>query len=93
MGCHHIREYPHRSVGDASEFELVVPHDPDGLAERRIDLGHQGQAQGVHVGEMPIETGGDDTRGLGYFAQADAAETPATLHELAGGIEQGLACL
>ena len=63
------------------------------MLEAGVHFGHQRQAQGVHVGEVPVKAGGHDTCRLGHFAQADAAETAAALHELAGSVEQGLAGL
>ncbi|MNI93945.1 hypothetical protein D3C73_1519710 [compost metagenome] len=93
MGRYHVEKDPHRGVGNTAEFEFVLAHQADGLAKGGIDFGDQGKAQGVHVGEVPVEASGDDTCRPGDFSQADAAEAATTLHELAGGIEQGLAGL
>ncbi|POF91816.1 hypothetical protein BGP83_03630 [Pseudomonas putida] len=93
VGGYHIEKDAHRSVGDAAQFELVLAHQADGLAEGGVDFGDKGQAQGVHVGEMPVEAGRHDAGCFRHLAQADTAETTATLHEQAGGIEQGLAGL
>ena len=93
MGGHHIEEDAHRGVGDAAQFEFVLPYQADGLTEGCVDFGHQGQAQGVHVGKMPVEPGGHDACRLCHFTQADTAEPPAALHQQAGGIEEGLAGL
>lgn len=70
-----------------------MAYQADGLAESGVHLGNQGQAQRIHVGEVAVEAGGHDARGLGHLAQADAAEATAALHEQAGGIQQGLAGL
>ncbi|MNJ64912.1 hypothetical protein D3C77_608970 [compost metagenome] len=93
VGGDHVEKDAHRGVGDATQFEFVLAHQADGLAKGSVDLGNQGQAQGVHVGKMPVEAGGYDAGRLRHFAQADTAETTATLHEQASCIEQGLAGL
>jgi len=93
VGGDHIKEDAHGSIGDAAELEFVLPHQADGLAECGVDFGDQRQAQGVHVGKVPIETGRHDACRLGHFAQAHAAKATAALHELAGGVQQGLAGL
>ncbi|MNV91660.1 hypothetical protein D3C71_1861770 [compost metagenome] len=86
MGGNHVEKDPHRGIGDAAKLEFVLAHQADGLAERGIDFGDQGQAEGVHVGKMPIEASRNDTCGFRHFTQADTAETAATLHQLAGGV-------
>ena len=93
MGGDYIEKDAHRGVGDAAQLEFVVTDQANGLAEGSIDLGYQGQAQGVHIREMPVKAGWHDAGCFRHFAQADAAKAPATFHELAGGIEQGLASL
>jgi hypothetical protein len=42
---------------------------------------------------MPVEPGGDDAGGPGDFAQAQAAEPSAALHQMTGCIHQGISGL
>jgi hypothetical protein len=39
---------------------------------------------------MAVETGGDDSGGFRDFAQAQAAESSAALHQMAGRVHQGI---
>ncbi|MCY1426637.1 hypothetical protein D9M71_424600 [compost metagenome] len=93
VGRHHVEKDPHRGIGDAAELEFVLAHQADGLAKGFADFIDQGQAQLVHVGEMPVKAGRDDACGFRHFAQADAAEASTAFHQVAGGIQQGVAGL
>ena len=59
----------HALVGQL--FLTDLAHHMAQGAERFIQ---QGQAQGAHVREMPVEGGGDHAGSLGHFAQAEAGE-------------------
>ena len=93
VGAHRVEEDAHRGLDHPAQLELVAPHRAQGLAEGLVDVGHQGQAQGVHIGEVPVETGRDYARRARHFAQAQAAEAAAAVHQAARGVHQGLAGL
>jgi len=93
VGGHGIEEDAHRSVGNAAEDQFVMAHQADGGAKGLAHFTDQGQAEVIHVFEMSIETGGDDTGSLADFTQADAAETSAGCHQLPCGFQEGLSGL
>ncbi|CAH0309338.1 hypothetical protein SRABI70_04662 [Pseudomonas sp. Bi70] len=88
---HRAQKDLHRGIDDATELELVTPHLAQGGAEGFADFGHQGQAEGVHVLEVAVEAGRHDAGGACHLTQAQAAEGPATVQQLAGCIHQRLA--
>ncbi|CAH0314925.1 hypothetical protein SRABI06_05117 [Pseudomonas brassicacearum] len=89
VGLHHIEKDPHRRIDNAAHDEFVVTHQADGFAEGLADFADQGQAQLVHVVEVPVEPGGHDAGCPGDFPQAQAAESAAALHQMAGCVHQG----
>ncbi|CAI8751212.1 hypothetical protein EMIT0P100_150055 [Pseudomonas sp. IT-P100] len=93
IGRHHVEKDPHRGIDDAAHHEFVVAHQADGFAEGLTDFAHQYQAQFIHIGKMPVETGGNDAGGFRHFAQAQAAESSAAFHQMAGSVHQGVAGL
>ena len=90
VGADHVEKDPHRGIDDAAHDEFVVAHQANGFAEGLADFADQHQAQFIHIGKMPVETGGHDAGGFRHFAQAQAAESSAAFHQVAGSVHQGV---
>ena len=71
----------------------MVAYLANGFAKGFPHFGHQGQAEGVHVVKVPIETGWHDTGAARHFAQAQAAKATAAVHQATGSVHQGVAGL
>ena len=90
---------PHLPVQDLERAvdDLVAVGDPladgaDGRAEAPEALLDEGDAEAVHVAEVPVEGGRYDAGLPGDLAQSEAGQA-LVLHEAQGGVEQRLAGL
>ena len=93
VGRHFSEEDAHRGIDHAAHLEFMAAYLADRRAKGLTDFRHQCQAEFVHVGEVPIETGGHDAGDARHFAQAQAAKAAPAFHQREGGVHQGLAGL